>query len=330
MTFAERKPTLSLFVALSVALGSLPTSLANAAGAAPSEQEQAIAKDLFDKGVRLMEEGKCDESPPGNLPKCKEARDAFKRAYEITGALGALRNLAYTEKGLGMVASAARDFREVARRAPLDPKPERHAWADFAKKEVEQLEPRVPHLVVKVPERVAGLKITLDGVPLGEGAWDTPIAVDPGQHDVHADAPGRLPFEGTATLAEKQNKSISIDVPSQSNGAEKKGGNKTLPVVVGVVGLVGVGVGLGLGLAAKKKRDDSCDATTKQCDPQGLDDFHSMANTSTIVTGVGAALLVGGVVWYVLTPSSSSKDTATRFSPWASRDGGGLAAFGRF
>jgi hypothetical protein len=324
VTFSKRKQTLSLFVAFSVALGSLP------AFAAPSEQENAIAKDLFDKGVRLMEEGKCDESPPSNLAKCKEARDAFKRAYEITGALGALRNLAYTEKGLGMVASAARDFREVARRAPLDPKPERHAWADFAKKEVEQLEPRVPHLVVKVPERVAGLKITLDGVPLGEALWDTPIAVDPGQHDVHAEAPGRLPFEGTATLAEKQNKSISIDVPAQSNGAEKKGGNKTLPVVVGVVGLVGVGVGLGLGLASKKKRDDSCDATTKLCDPQGLDDGRSLANTSTIVTGVGVALLVGGIVWYALTPSNSSKDTATRFSPWASRDGGGLAAFGRF
>ncbi|MGZ3421197.1 MAG: hypothetical protein ACXVEE_25200 [Polyangiales bacterium] len=324
MTSSMRKQSISLFLAFSVALGSLP------AFAAPSEQEQAIAKDLFDKGVRLMEEGKCDESPPKDLAKCKEARDAFKRAYEITGALGALRNLAYTEKGLGMVASAARDFREVARRAPLDPKPERHAWADFAKKEVEQLEPRVPHLVIKVPERVPGLKITLDGVSLGEGAWDTPIAVDPGKHDVHAEAPGRLAFEGTTTLAEKQNKTIAIDVPAQTNTTEKKAGNKTLPLVVGAVGVVAVGVGLGIGYASKKKRDDSCDATTKLCDPQGLDDGRSLANTSTIVTGVGAALLVTGVVWYVLTPSTPAKDTATTFTPWASRDGGGLAAIGRF
>jgi hypothetical protein len=315
---------LSLFTACAITLAAVTS------GAAPTEQDQAIAKDLFDKGVSLMEQYKCDETPT-DLAKCREARDAFKRAYDITGALGALRNLAYTEKGLGMVASAARDFREVARRAPLDPKPERHAWADFAKKEVETLTPRVPHLVVKVPERVPGLKITLDGVALPEAAWDTSIDVDPGKHDVQAEAPGRLPFYASATLAEKQDKTIAIDVATtQTNtGSDKKSADRTLPVIVSVVGIVGVGVGLGLGYASKKKRDDSCDAQ-KLCDPQGLEDGKSLANTSTIVTGIGAAVLVGGIVWYALTPSKSAKDTATHVTPWASRDGGGLAAIGRF
>ncbi len=299
--------------------------------AEPTEQEQAIAKDLFDKGVKLMDEGKCDEKPT-DLAKCKQARDAFKRAYDITGALGALRNLAYVEKGLGMTASAARDFRELARRAPLDPKPERRKWVEFAKAEADALEPRVPHLLVKVVEKIPGTKIALDGVSLPEAAWNTPVPVDPGPHSIRAEAPGRLPFEAGATIAENQDKAITVvlDVDQKPTVAES-GPSKVPPLLVAGVGVVGVGVGLGLGYASMKKRDDSCDAQ-KVCDPKGLEDGRSLANVSTIVTGVGAGLLVVGVVWWALTPSTGGKpgDKATMVTPYASADGGGLAAFGRF
>lgn len=315
-----------MLLVASVTATSLPTF------AAPTEQEQAIAKDLFDKGVKLMDEWKCDESPI-DRKKCREARDAFKRAYELTGALGALRNLAYVEKGLGMVASAARSFRDLARQAPLDPKPERRKWADFARAEAEQLAPRVPHLVVKVVDKAPNTKITLDGVDLPEAAWNTSIDVDPGKHAVHAEAPGRLSFEGSATLDEKQDKTIAVVLdPDVKTTADTGGGSsKVGPIVVTAVGVVGVGVGLGLGYASMKKRDDACDAN-KLCDPQGLDDGRSLANTSTIVTGVGAALVVGGIVWWVLTPSQSApkKDVAVQVAPWASSSSGGLSAFGRF
>ena len=99
---------------------------------AAEEENKAIATDLFDKAVTKMGQGNCDREDPAVAAKpidvgtCKEARELFKRAYELyPSALGALRNLAFTEKGLGMVASAARSFRELARKAPLDPKPER-------------------------------------------------------------------------------------------------------------------------------------------------------------------------------------------------------------
>lgn len=317
--------TLPLGLALIITASSLP------AIAEPTEQDQAIAKDLFDKGVKLMDEGKCDEKPV-SLAKCKEARDAFKRAYDLTGALGALRNLAYVEKGLGMTASAARDFREVARRAPLDPKPERRKWADFAKAEADQLEPRVPHLIVKLVDKVPGVKVTLDGNALPEAAWNTPVPVDPGPHSVHAEAPGRLPFDASATLAENQDKAISVVLDVDTKPTEATAGpSKVPPLLVAGVGVIGVGVGLGLGYASMKKRDDSCDAQ-KLCDPKGLEDGKSLANVSTIVTGAGVGLLVIGVVWYALTPSTGGKptDKAAVFTPYASADGAGLAAFGRF
>jgi hypothetical protein len=316
----------STLLAVAVGAMSFPVS------AEPSEQEQQIAKDLFDKGVKLMDEGKCDEKPT-NLAKCKEARNSFKRAYDITGALGALRNLAYVEKGLGMTASAARDFRELARRAPLDPKPERRKWAEFAKEEADALEPRVPHLTVKVADNVPGTKVLLDGVSLPEAAWNTAVPVDPGVHSVRAEAPGRLPFEASATLGEKQEKTIAVALDVDTKPTETSSGpSKIPPLIVAGIGIVGVGVGLGIGYASMKKRDDSCDAA-KLCDPQGLEDGRSLANTSTIVTGIGAGVLAIGVVWWALTPSSGARkegDHGTAVAPWASRDGGGLAAFGRF
>jgi hypothetical protein len=301
--------------------------------AAPTEQEQAIAKDLFDKGVKLVDEFKCDESPI-DLRRCREARDAFKRAHGLTGALGALRNLAYVEKGLGMVASASRSFRDLARQAPNDPKPERRAWAAFARAEAEQLEPRIPHLVVKVVDKVAGAKLTLDGVDLPEAAWNTPMPVDPGKHAVHAEAPGRLSFEGSATLDEKQEKTIAVvlDPIASAGDAASKGGSRVAPVVLTTLGVLGVGAGLGVGYLSLKKRDDACDAS-KLCDPQGLDDGKRLADLSTVVTGAGAAVLVTGVVWWLLTPApqTSGKDVAKpRVAPWASPQGAGLAAFGEF
>src|SRR5439155_26351465 len=142
-------------------------------------------------GLKLMVSYNCNESPT-DVGKCKKARGDFKRSYDLyPAALGALRNLAYVEKGLGMVASVARDFREVARKAPLDPKRERQKWAEIARAEVNNLEPRVPHLTIKVPaDRPAGMKVVLDGAILAEAAWDTQIDVDPGKHEVHAEAPG--------------------------------------------------------------------------------------------------------------------------------------------
>jgi hypothetical protein len=299
-------------------------------------KKKALATDLFDKGVKKMEQGHCDETPIADAATCKEARESFKAAYEIyPDALGALRNLAYVEKGLGLVASASRSFRELARKAPLDPKPERRLWADYAKKEVEALEVRIPHLVVKMPnDRPTGTKLTIDGVVMEEAVWATQIDVDPGKHEIKAEAPGRLKFIGSVTLAEKQTKTIGVILdldknPGPVGGTE--GGSRTMPLVVAGVGVVGVGVGLTFGYLSMKKRDDACGGT-KICDPKGLDDGKSLANVSTIVTSVGAAALVGGLVWFLLTPAPSGKteDRAATIAPYANKDGAGLSAFGRF
>jgi hypothetical protein len=300
-----------------------------------ADKDRAIATDLFDRGVKLMADGKCLDGPV-DAPKCIEALDAFRRAYQIyPAALGALRNAAYCEKGLGMVASASRDFREVARKAPLDPKPERQAWAEYARKEADELAPRIPRLEVRVPDAPAGTKVLLDGAPLAEAAWGTRLDVDPGDHSVHAEAPGRVTFEVRVAVAEKESKQVTVVLDVDATAAPptvtRSGGSRTAPLVVSGIGLVGVGVGLGLGYASLKKRDDACGGT-KLCDPQGLDDGKKLANVSTIVTGVGATVLVGGLVWLILAPKGApaAETRGAQIVPFVSDRSAGLAAFGTF
>jgi hypothetical protein len=144
----------ALAAPFAICVGLLAPRLARggeAASASTDDRARTLASELFDQGVKAMERGRCDEAPVGDAAECTNAADQFRRAFELyPDGLGALRNLAYVEKSLGRLATASRWFRELARRAPLDPRPARQLWADFARKELEELAPRVPHLLVIV------------------------------------------------------------------------------------------------------------------------------------------------------------------------------------
>jgi len=311
----------------------LAVSLAATVSARAGEDEnKALATELFAKGNKKLEVGKCDQNKIGDRATCEEAREDFQKAYDIyPQGLGALRNLAYVERGLGRLASAARRFRELQQKAPNDPNPKRHVWAEYATKELEVIEPRIPHLTVQAPaDAPTGLAITIDGKPLPQPAWGTAVEIDPGSHKVHAEGAGVAPFDAELALAEKENKTVSVvftkPAPPPPPPDEKpKTSPRIAPLVVAGVGAVTVLVGLGFGYAAISGKQDAC-GDTKLCDREGLEDARSYAVTSNIVTGIGAALLVGGGAWYFLTPASPSNTTGVRVVPFA----GGAALVGRF
>ncbi len=314
-----------------LALVALP-ALPRAASANP-EDDKALATELFAKGVKKMEEGKCDQPQITDKAICDEAREHFTRAYDIYPAgLGALRNLAYVERGLGRLASAARRFRELQQRAPQDPNPKRHIWAEYAMKELETLGPLIPHVTVNAP--ASATSVTIDGKPLPAGAWGTAVEIDPGTHQVHAEGKDVAPFHESITLAEKESKTVTITFgdkaappppPPPPKVAEKP--SRVAPLVVAGVGGATVIVGLAFGYMAISGKKDAC-GDTKLCEPAALEDARSAARTSNIVTGVGAAVLVGGVTWYLLTPSAP-KETA-RVAPMFGPGFAGAALTGVF
>lgn len=305
-----------------------------AGNAAAQDDGVALAEPLFESGVQKMESAHCDTPPITDVATCTAAREDFRRAYELhPGGLGALRNLAFVEKGLGLVASSARHFRELARKAPLDPKPARRLWAEFAKTELTALEPRIPHLLVKVSVDDATLK--LDGAVLPRAVWGTPVEVDPGEHALHAEAPLRRPFDRTVTVGEGDAITIDVDFakPVEAEPAPKKVDlgppkqpSKLGPLIVTGAGVVSIGVGLGLGWAAIHKHGQVCSNGT--CDPQGYESGKSLARASTIVTGIGLAAAASGVVWYVL--SSKHEEPRTAVVPYVGPTLAGIELTRRF
>ncbi len=327
-------------------LGSLVLAISSATPNARAGDDAALAAQLFDAGVKKMEQGKCDEAPVADAAVCLEARDAFRRAFALYPAgLGALRNLAYVEKSLGLVGSSARHFRELARRAPSDPNPARQLWAEFAREEIEALEPRIPKLAITLPSPLPeGTKVTLDEDALPKPAWGTAIEVDPGEHTVRVEAEGRAPFTTTVTLAEGESKEVVATLPVlQSQSKDPKSvtapkpapegswlESRTVPLVVAGVGGAAVVVGLGLGWAAIDKRDEVCG--TRFCEPQGYEEGRSLARASTIVTGLGLATAAGGLAWWWFSGQSSARpsDAGTSVTPYANAHGGGFALTGSF
>lgn len=329
-------------VALAFVLGVASfASYITSARADDDDHNKQLAIDLFDSGVRKMQEGQCDQSPISNQALCQEARDAFKRAYAIyPEGLGALRNLAFVEEHLGLIASAARNFRELTRRAPLDPNPARRLWADFARKEAEDLAPRIPRLTIAVRQRLQGMTLLVDGDPLPEAGWGTALEVDPGSHIVRAQAPGYTVFEATVDLAEQDRKDLTVVLEKEAQKPAaapmapprpQPGGAplRIAPLIVTGVGGVTVGVGLVLGYIAIQKRKDAC-GDSQYCDPEGLESGRSVARASTIVTGIGLATVGGGLAWYFLSAPKKKERAATELFPMAGPHGAGIGAHGTF
>lgn len=110
------------------------------------------------------------------------------------------------------------------------------------------------------------------------------------------------------------------------------GGSLALAVTGGIV----TAGGIALAMYGISKVPESCSLATNECsatpgDPvfdQAQDGAHTM-NIGIVVSGVGAAVLVGGVVWY-LAGAKTTHESATQIAPVLRSDGGGLAISGRF
>jgi hypothetical protein len=107
----------------------------------------------------------------------------------------------------------------------------------------------------------------------------------------------------------------TVDVgPEQAKSGQ---GQRTVALIAGGVGVVGIGVGTYFGLAAKSRYADSdphCNSSNG-CSQTGLDirdEAIGKATISTIAFGVGAAALVGGVVLWFTAPKASKSGDAAR------------------
>jgi serine/threonine-protein kinase len=189
------------------------------------------------------------------------------------------------------------------------------------------LEPQVPMLTVRVENEKPQQQVLLDGAPVRAAAWGTPIAVDPGPHQLEANAAGYAAWKGPLEMKAGERKVVVIpelavdrtpgpaaapasDTAKPPAAAEGGHSNAAGWVILGT-GVVGLGIGTYFGVSALSKQNEvekEC-PTSLTCSSKGVElsnDAQKAAWASNIGIGIGVVgVLVGG--YLLLTSPSSAK-----------------------
>lgn len=330
-----------VLASLSIALITSPALIARAE---PTPEQRAAAQALYDAARALTKDGRYAEACPKLL-----------ESHKLDPAPGTAYQLADCYEHVGSLASAWTYYIEVADAARAAGKSEHEA---AARARAAAVKPRIPTVLItasKAARSIAGLTITRDGVPVGEGQLDAAIPVDPGAHVIVANAAGKQPWRREVSIQEGQ--AITVDVPVLADPPPKPvvepppkpaelpppprerpvrtsllGAQRVAGIGLGVAGAITTAVGIGFGAAAISKKNESnqvhCDAADT-CDKTGLAMRADAIYVATISTGciiAGAAALVGGIVLVSTAPRGPSKPppTSVRVTP------GGVVIAGSF
>ena len=317
---------------------------------AQTNENKVAAEALFDDGRKLMTEG-----------RYADACAKFEQSQRFDPGIGTLLYLADCYEKSGRIASAWATFREGASQAKAAGQTDR---AQAGEERARSLEPRLSKLSIKVSQEtqaLPGLTVARAGTAITKGIWGVAVPIDGGEYLIEAKAPGHEPWSGRVTVAaEKDDAKIEVpallatsEVPPPpaaeppptspvsspprppARDTEPEGtGQRTVGVILGGVGVVGVGFGTYFGLRAVSKNNDAkklCDGAVCH-DRKGetlTDDAQEAATVSNLAFGIGLVALSTGVVLYLSAPSSR-RATALSITPLAARRGGGLSLGGLF
>jgi hypothetical protein len=290
---------------------------AGGAQAAPvDEASRATARKLGYSGVEAYQAG-----------DFSAASDKLERAYHVlrvpSVGLWSARALAK----LGKLVEASERYMEVQQLSGSTGNEEvqKGALTDVAT-DLAVLTPRIPHVTVQVQGAAAAeVSVLVDGTPIAPDLIGEARPVNPGRHQIEGTR-GSEHAVVDVTLGEGEQKPalLRFGVPVQASPPaliddrtqlqsptpSKLGTQRTLALVAGGIGVVGVGIGTLFGLKSKSSHDEAA----KYCagaictDPRGVtagNDAHAAGNVSTIAMIVGAAGLAGGVVLWLSAPKST-------------------------
>ena len=330
MTAAKRAAALGALALVSIAVA---PSVARAEGGTAADA-------LFREGRTLLDAKRFDEA----CPKLAESQK------QEPGA-GTLLALALCHEGQGKSATAWNELNEAA---ALGKRVGRNDLAGAAQKRANAMEPLLSRVVVHVPKAEdAEYQVKCDGEPLDAKLWDTPIAVDPGEHHVDVSAKGkvarsyavRLTGAGvTEILVDKLDDSPRVATPAKpapararldstlvpEQPAESRGGaQRTIGLTLVGLGVVGLGTGAyfgGKALSESAEGRRACSLTPCPAQEQAAaTDANDRAKSSMLVSivtiGAGTGAIALGTIVYLVAPSSPARGTApstrmtARFAP---------------
>lgn len=296
--------------------------------AVASAQDIATAEALFKSGLADMEAGRYEKG-------CK----ALVESQRLDPRAGTLFTLATCEERWGRLATAVlrfEDFILLYERLPEDRRAPHAARYKVAVETRDRLRLEVPRWTLSLPpDAPKGTVVKRDGEIVPEPALGLSMTVDPGEHVLTVEAPGRPPLEKKVTIARGQTLTLTLEVPSSKSPApvvsaavtasptatpkspppEGPGVRRTLVYALGGAGVAGViagGILGGLVLGNKGTIDAHCgaaigEADPSACDATGLDAGNAARDLglgSTIAFSAGGAALAAAVILFVTEPKS--------------------------
>jgi len=284
---------------------------------------RAAAEALFNQGRELMSAGKFAEACP-----------KFEASQHLDPGLGTILNLAECYEKTGRTASAWAEYREAI---PLARAAGSKTRQDLATERAKALQERLSTLTIRAmsgDDGGAHLEVRRNGVALQPAELGAPIPVDPGEHLIEAVAPGKQPWSSKVQVGADAAK-VAVEIPplqpatgsdptktaaaAGGTGALKVSeppadnlsdgsGRRTVGLVLGGAGIVGVGLGTYFGVRASSKWSDAkngCSDYPYGCslEAQALrSSSRSSGTASTVAFIAGGALLTTGLVLYFTAP----------------------------
>ena len=328
MTFG-RRPVRALALAFWLAMA----ASAPAAWAQPTAGDMETARTLYQEGKQLRDAGDL----AGALEKFKAAH-ALGRT-PITGI-----NLAEAYEAVGSLVEARETCLSILRISVQPNETQRSTEArEQARALAKRLEPRIPSVVVAVTGLEPGVapKVVIDGHELPPAAVGLVRKVNPGKHEVVANAPGYYEARESFSVKEAERTNVELTLQKAPPGAlppplpgptrpapppapgrdrERASGMSPLAVTGFIVAGSGAAVGTLAGLLAMSKASDlesACNAD-KQCPPDSQSDIDSgrtFGTVSTVAFGLAAVGLTVGI-FSLASDDADERQEVGKVTPW--------------
>lgn len=256
------------------------------------------------------------------------ASEKLDKAYRVAAvpSLGLWSARALVK--LGKLVEAAERYREVGalRVSSGDQAVQKKAQAEAAS-DLVALEAKIPKLTVHLEGAAASeVNLTINGKPFAAEQVGLAQPLNPGSYRVEASR-GAEQASVEVTLSEGEQKPVVLELgaapapapvttPLPAEPARAGlGRQRTLALVAGGVGVVGVVVGSVFGLKSKSSHDEAANyCSGSVCrDQRGVnagEDAYSSGTISTVAMVVGGVGLAGGAVLWLTAPSSHQEPTA--------------------
>lgn len=289
---------------------------------ADAPPDQAVAQALFDQARELMQKTQYAQACP-----------LLEKSEALDPGGGTLLNLAVCYEGKGALAQAYATYQEVLSEAHRENRNDR---ADTATRRIEAIAPRIPHLVIKLPDHAndPSLVVQLDDLIMGSTLLGASTPVDPGMHHVRVSRMNAKPWTWDGNISEGETKELTPELlpldalppppaaaPCEDGPCEKKSEPATqtptapstrqttrIAAASWVLGgatilLTGTSVVTGvMALDAQSSWKSQCLTDRSYCsDPAAAQSDASRAKafawTSTLTATLAVGALVGAILW---------------------------------